>query len=75
MLSPSATVAADTLSSNCGTSLSVMPIAPLPIGVVPCVAAMVMVSASSTSASSTAVTVALPEVWLAASVMLAGAIV
>ena len=36
---------------------------------------MVMVSASSTSGSSTAVTLALPEAWLAASVMLAGAIV
>ena len=75
VLSPSATVVADTLRVNCGTSLSWMVISTLPIGVVPSLAAMAMVSRSSSRVSSTAVTVALPEVSLAAMVMLAGAIV
>ena len=75
VLSPSATVSADAVRANCGASLSSMRMARLPIAVPSWLAVSAMLSASSTTVSSRAVTVALPEVALAAMVMFAGVIV
>ena len=75
VLSPSATVSADAARPNCGRSLSVMSISRVPIGVPSWLAVSAMLSVSSTTVSSRAVSVALPEVALAAMPMSAGVIV
>ena len=71
--SPSSTVAGLTVRVKSAVSLSKMVTFRVPISAPSWLAASVIVSLFSTWLSSIAVMVALPEVWLAASMMLAGA--
>ena len=70
----SVTASASAVRLKLALSLSSMVTFRVPISAPPCLAAIVIVSSPSTNASSTVVMVALPSIWPAAIVMLAGAV-